>query len=133
MFYYIKTTPSFLILLFLICLFVILFLTLNWGSDPVKQNIVVIISLQIAYATLASILFYIITFLIPLQTKKLKFSYLIKNSSAHILSDISTLFKTFAKSEELKNISNEFYKIENLKRLVEEVDGSTPIKLIIQS
>lgn len=128
-FYYIKTIPSFLILVFLICLFVVLFITLNWGNDPIKQNIVVIISLQIAYATLASILFYIITFLIPQQTKKLKFSYLIKNSSAHILSDISTLFKTFAKSDELKNISNDFYKLENLKRLVEEVDGSKPINL----
>lgn len=129
-FYYVRTTPAFLITIFLLCLVIVLFLSLKWGNDSNNQPIGVIIVLQIAYATLASILFYVITFLIPQQTKTLKFSFLVRNSSSYIHRDVSDLFKTFAKPAELKNSSNEFYRQSNLRRLVEELDATQPITYV---
>ncbi len=128
--YYLKTTPSFLKALFLLSLVVVLFLTLKWGKDSNFQPIGVLILLQIAYATIASVLFYLITVLWPLQTKKLKYNLFIQNSSAHIHISISDLFKSFATKEETSNLSNEFFKQANLKRLAESVDGSKPTKII---
>lgn len=130
LFYYVKSTPSFLTAIFLLCLVVILFLTLKWGKDSNIQPIGVIILLQIAYATLASVLFYLITFLWPLQAKKLKYSLFIQNSSAHIHISISDLFRSIATKEETDNLSGEFYNQANLKRLAEAVDGTKPLRII---
>lgn len=130
LFYYVKTIPSFITILFLLCLVVILFLTLKWGKDSNYQPIGVIILLQISFSTLAAILFHVITNLIPQQRKKLKYFIFIQNSSAYIYKDVSDFFRSIAKPAELENFSNDFYKQTNLRMLCDRVNGTHPVRII---
>lgn len=128
--YYLTTMPNFLATTFLICLLAVLYLTLIWGKDSNVQPIGVVIVLQIAYSTLAGIVFYIMTTLIPQQTKKLKFNLFVKNSVAHINILVTDLFRSFAKEEEINKISSSFYNQSNLKSLSDSVDGKKPLRIV---
>jgi len=128
--YYLTTMPNFLATTFLICLLAVLSLTLIWGKDSNIQPIAVVIVLQIAYSTLAGIVFYIMTTLIPQQTKKLKFNLFVRNSVTHINNLVGDLFKSFATEEEIKNNSSSFYNQNNLKRLSDSVDGKKPLRIV---
>lgn len=120
--YYVESTLV-LSAWFLGILFFTLFLTFKYD---VNNNIGVFIFTQLAYGTLASIIFFVVTSHLPILKQRLKCHFLIINTVSLIHNDIFEFFASIDPSESRKSTFNE---INTLKKIIEEANGLQPVRL----